>query len=269
MPNDYSGAKADLTLRAGPLRLEFDAGDLRYIRLGEREIIRRIYAAVRDHNWVTVPCELSDLVSELGDYEFHIRYTSTHRLNEVHFVWKAEIIGQQDGTIRFSFDGEAKSTFRRNRIGFCVLHPIRECSGAIARASYPDANQRELVFPKVLTPEQPVPGFQDLTRLAHEIEPGLWAEVKFEGDLFEMEDQRNWIDASFKTFCTPLRLPFPFVVEASARVEQVITLSLSLEGHDPSGVLSGWSPGFSRSGKSRPAEAGTPTGSTLPIVGVH
>ena len=37
-------------LRAGPLSVIFDAGDLRYIKLGEREVIRRIYAAVRNSN---------------------------------------------------------------------------------------------------------------------------------------------------------------------------------------------------------------------------
>jgi hypothetical protein len=226
MANDHSGAKADFTLRAGPLRLEFDAGDLRYVKLDEREIIRRMYAAVRDHNWVTVPSDISDLVSEVREDQFHIRYTSTHRLNEVHFVWKAEIIGQQDGTIRFAFDGEAKSTFRRNRIGFCVLHPIRECSGAKARATFPDGSEMELAFPDFLTAEQPVPGFQDLAGLAHEIEPGLWAELKFDGDFFEMEDQRNWIDASFKTFCTPLRIPFPMEIKAGTRVKQGIRFEI-------------------------------------------
>ena len=42
-------------LRAGPLSLFYDNGDLRYIRLGEYEVIRRIYAAVRDRNWRTIP----------------------------------------------------------------------------------------------------------------------------------------------------------------------------------------------------------------------
>ena len=50
-----------VSLRAGPLRMVFEGGDLRYIMLGEREIIRRIYAAVRDRNWATVPSEISDL----------------------------------------------------------------------------------------------------------------------------------------------------------------------------------------------------------------
>ncbi len=35
-------------LRAGPLSLIFEAGDLRYIRLGNQEILRRVYVAIRD-----------------------------------------------------------------------------------------------------------------------------------------------------------------------------------------------------------------------------
>lgn len=48
-------------LRAGPLTMVFESGDLRYLKLGGREVIRRIYAAVRDQNWGTVLSEISDL----------------------------------------------------------------------------------------------------------------------------------------------------------------------------------------------------------------
>jgi hypothetical protein len=30
-----------------------------------------------------------------------------------------------------------------------------------------------------------------------------------EGDAWEMEDHRNWLDASFKTYVRPLALPYP------------------------------------------------------------
>ena len=50
-------------LRAGSLTLDYDNGDLRGVKLGEREIIRRIHGAVRDRNWDTVPSEISDLSS--------------------------------------------------------------------------------------------------------------------------------------------------------------------------------------------------------------
>jgi hypothetical protein len=47
-----------IPLRAGPLRLVFDRGALRWIRLGEREVLRGIYFAVRAENWVTITPEL-------------------------------------------------------------------------------------------------------------------------------------------------------------------------------------------------------------------
>ena len=45
--------------------------------------------------------------------------------------------------------------------------------------------------------------------------------------MFETEDQRNWIDGSFKTFCTPLRLPFPVEIPAGTRVHQAVSLTIS------------------------------------------
>ena len=41
-------------LRAGPLSMIFESGDLRYIRFGDHELLRRVYVAIRDHNWDTI-----------------------------------------------------------------------------------------------------------------------------------------------------------------------------------------------------------------------
>ncbi len=48
-------------LRAGPLTMLYENGDLRYIRLGEHEIVRRLYVAVRDRNWGTVLPQFSNV----------------------------------------------------------------------------------------------------------------------------------------------------------------------------------------------------------------
>ncbi len=132
-----------------------------------------------------------------------------------------------DGSIRLHFDGLAKSTFRRNRIGFSVLHPIRGCAGGRCRADYFDGTSREVAFPSVISARQPVDGLHDLVGLAHEFEPDRWAELSFSGDVFETEDQRNWTDASFKTYCTPLRLPFPVEIRAGTRVQQEVRLRIA------------------------------------------
>jgi len=50
-------------LKAGPLSLIFEPGlgFVRYIRFGEHEVLRGIYAAVRDKSWGTVAPKVSNL----------------------------------------------------------------------------------------------------------------------------------------------------------------------------------------------------------------
>ncbi len=96
-------------------------------------------------------------------------------------------------------------------------------------------------FPRLVSPHQP---FFDLRAIRHQVTPGVEAEVRFEGEVFEMEDQRNWSDASFKTYSTPLALPLPVEVREGERIRQVVTLTLlgRLEGVAlrPESVPGGW-----------------------------
>ena len=55
---------------------------------------------------------------------------------------------------------------------------------------------------------------------------GIHARVAFEGDIFEMEDQRNWTDASFKTYCTPLEIPYPVELAKGTKISQKVRISL-------------------------------------------
>lgn len=220
-------------LRAGPLSLVFDNGDLRYIRLGQREIIRRMYVAVRDHNWGTAANQLSNLTIQANDNSFSISYQVDNRLGNIDFGWHGTITGDSSGTITFGFEGEAHSTFKRNRLGFCVLHPIHECAGATCKLEHSDGTTEEATFPRLIAPQiyvngKPTPHapFHYLRAMTHQVSPDVWTELRFEGDEFELEDQRNWIDASFKTYCTPLALPFPVEVAAGTRIHQQLQLRL-------------------------------------------
>ena len=111
---------------------------------------------------------------------------------------------------RFSMDGTAHSTYLRNRIGFCVLHPM-SCAGKDCVVEHVDGSLTQGVFPAEIAPHQP---FRDIRAITHEVTSELQAEVRMEGDTFEMEDQRNWTDASYKTYCTPLDLAFPVEIAA-------------------------------------------------------
>ena len=142
-------------LHAGPLSVLFEDGDLRYIRYGDREVVRRIYVAVRDRNWGTVPPRLTNLKIERSANSFQITYDCQHQQGDVDFFWKATIRGEAIGSIRFAMDGEARSTFQRNRIGFCVLHPIRECVGIPCRVEKVNGAVEKAMFPKTISPQQP------------------------------------------------------------------------------------------------------------------
>lgn len=222
-----------IPLRAGPLSLIYENGDLRYIRLGDHEIVRRLYVAVRDHNWGTVPNVLTNVRMDINDDSFQIAYEVENRRGDIDFTWQATISGEAQGVITFTFEGESRSTFRRNRLGFCVLHPIRECAGTACKLEHSDGSTEIAAFPRHVAPQmyvngQPTPHapFVGLRAMTHQALPDVWAELRFEGEVFELEDQRNWIDASFKTYCTPLALPFPVEVPQGTRIRQQIRLSL-------------------------------------------
>jgi hypothetical protein len=210
-------------LRAGPLTVVYEDGDIRYVKFGTREILRRVYVAVRDPNWDTVLPRLSNVVIESTADTFRISYDVENIAAGIDYFWRGAITGGADGTITFSMDGEARSTFRRNRIGFCILHPIEECAGQPCRVEKVDGSVEEGVLPRFISPHQP---YADMRAISHLVAPGLWAEVRFAGDIFEMEDQRNWTDASYKTYCTPLALPFPVEVAKGTRISQSVTLTL-------------------------------------------
>lgn len=214
-----------IPLRAGPLTMLFEPGTgfLRCVRLGDREILRGVYAALRDRNWGTVAPRVSNLELDRSEDRFHLAFDVECKEGEIDFFWRGSLSGEPDGTVTFRMEGTARSTFLRSRIGFCVLHPVRECAGQPSLVEKADGSQEQGAFPFHISPHQP---FQEMRSITHEVTPGLRAEVRFEGDIFEMEDQRNWTDASFKTYCTPLRLPYPVQVREGDTVTQSVTLTL-------------------------------------------
>jgi hypothetical protein len=212
-----------LDLRAGPLSVVYENGDLRYVRLGDREILRRVYVAIRDRNWGTVLNRLDNVQMQVEPDSFRITYDATNRQDEIDFAWRGAITGAADGTITFSMEGEARTSFVRSRIGFCVLHPIQGCAGEPCTVEHADGSVEEGTFPRFISPNQP---FLEMRAITHEVAPGVRAEVRFEGDIFEMEDHRNWTDASYKTYCTPLRLPYPVEVPKGTRIAQSVTVRL-------------------------------------------
>jgi hypothetical protein len=247
-------------LRAGPLAAWLEGIDLRYVRIGGAETIRRLFVAVRDAAWCTIPPQISDLQAEVEADCFRVAFEAFHESGELRFRWRGELSGNADGTLDCRLDGVAESDFDYNRIGFCVLHP-RENAGRPYRARTADGELTgtlpELIGVQRFEDGKLWPLFPSYDRLDIELEDGTWARFEFEGDLFEMEDQRNWTDASFKTYSTPLALGFPHRATAGQEIRQRVRLSFEGKAREAPGTA----------GPIR-IELGEPAGGRLPALGL-
>lgn len=220
--------QATRIVRSGALTATLQSGNLRHLSIGEREAIRGIAFVVRDENWGTYVPRISNLeVSE--DYSgFRIRYRGECADARQSLAYEAVIDGSADGNLEFSVTGRAGTPFRTNRAGFVVLHPVVGVAGTPVTVTHTDGSEEGSVFPELIQPSQP---FTDIRSLRHAVAPGLWVTVTMEGGIFEMEDQRNWTDASYKTYIRPLSEPFPYTLEPGREFHQRV--SVRIEGPPP------------------------------------
>lgn len=221
--------EAQRVLKAGPLTCVFDAGNLRHIKIAGREALRAISMIVRDRNWGTCTPTLDDLVVDERPDGFSVRYRATCADGAQSFVYDAEITGAGDGTLVFMAKGEALTEFVTNRTGFVVLHGVEGIAGQPVTVTHVDGKVVENRFPSLIDPIQP---FKDIRALCHEVLPGLRVTCTMEGDAYEMEDQRNWMDASYKTYIRPLALPWPYTLAKGATLDLKVTLTLDGEVPD-------------------------------------
>lgn len=223
-------------LQAGPLNIFYEKGFLRQIKQNGTEVVRMIYFALRDHNWGTFDRTIENEVIESYEDHFSISYTclniikheeganSDHGANpKAIFEWEVKINGEKDGKITFEIQGKALQDVRRNRAGFCILHPIEGVAKQPVTIIHDAGSNTETHFPLYIAANDP---FLTIRAMRWQAATGGVYQFDFEGDIFQTEDQRNWGDASYKTFCTPLSLPFPVQLYKGDAVWQRVTLSV-------------------------------------------
>jgi hypothetical protein len=216
-------------LRAGPVTVLYSDGDLRRITTGGTELARRIYVAIRDLNWNTLPGRITDLDITEGDGSFAIRFLRRHTAGELDYEWRAEIDGAADGTITFRMRGQALTAFPYAKIGICVHHPVAGYAGQPYRGSTPGGqvagNLPDAIGPQIhLDDGTDLPLFEPVSDLDLRHASGGVVRFEFSGDLWEMEDQRNWTDASYKSASTPAKLGYHHEADQGQPFDQSVVI---------------------------------------------
>ena len=244
------------TLVAGALSVEFDNGNLRYIRLKGIEVLRALSFLVRDENWGTYTPILRNLSIKQQPSSFVINYQASCTRQDQSIDYEAHIEGHADGSLIFRGKAIPKTDFLTARTGFVVLHPLAGVVGQALKVEHVDGTVTESQFPEQVNPDCP---FRNIRALSHQVLPGVWARCVMQGDAFEMEDHRNWTDASFKTYVRPLSRPWPYTLPAGEAVEQSVSLHFS-----------GPVPGQVSSAKAAPLQIhiGSVTGALVPPIGL-
>ena len=194
--------------RFGLWELELRGDEVADVRFDGVLVVRSIRGVIRDRDWDTVPSSVVDVTAA------HDRLTIALR--------HAGLGADFDGSLTISVRGDelraelgltARRDFERNRLGLIVLHPPT-LAGAALTVIHTTGGSTATSFPLEISPHQPA---FDIAGLAFELD-GVAVDLGFEGEAFEMEDQRNWTDASYKTYSTPLSEPFPVLVPAGTTV---------------------------------------------------
>ncbi len=215
-----------ITLKAGALTADLVAGGLRTIRYQGREVLRAIAYVVRDKDWGTFHPAISDFTCHQDGNQFTVAYRARciNRELSQELAYETRITGNVNGLITFEVTAEPRTPFLTARCGFAILHPLEGIVGQPAVIEHVDGSREQAAFPELIAPLQP---FKEIRAIEHTVAPGVSARCLMTGDVFEMEDQRNWSDASYKTYVRPLALPWPYVLESGVRNRQAVELLIT------------------------------------------
>ena len=211
-------------LRAGALTALFDNGALRRICFSGTEVLRGIAYLPRDKNWGTYAPTLTNLSLKQGRTGFMISYDVQFADEQQSLTAHARIEGKDDGTLLFSVTATPGTDFITNRTGFVVLHPLHGVVGKPVEVTHTDGSLDLAHFPELISPGQPI---FEIASLAHWVMAGVTATLTLKGNKFEMEDHRNWMDASYKTYVCSLLDPWPYTLPKGVAFTQSVHLALT------------------------------------------
>lgn len=218
-------------ITVGQLSFSLQGGAIRHIKFGGIELLRGIAFLVRDRDWGTLSPKIVEVSRSCNDAAFGLTLRMSYENAGAEMEAIVEVRASE-AELSVSATGTVNAAFETNRTGFTVLHPAH-VSGCPAVVGHSDGTTQTTTFPDLIEPWQP---FLDITALTHEAQ-GYRVTCDLLGDTFEMEDQRQWGDASFKTYNRPLALPWPYEIHENEAVRQSVRLKWEpCATHDAAGA---------------------------------
>lgn len=250
-----------IALAAGGWSCLLCEGQLQNICWHGVEVVRGVSYLLRDRDWGTVPVTVNPPVIEHLSHGFQVHFQLDMLVENGSLRCDAKIHADQNGVLTFEVVAQPNCEIWTNRCGFVVLHPAA-ASGCALTVTHTDGRIEQTQFPEEISPAQPV---FDIKMLSYQPAQGVDLDVHLHAELpmdpagkFEMEDQRNWSDASFKTYVASLLDPWPYALPAHKPLCQRV--SLHVKGVPTEGAAA--------QGSVAPISLGALTSHAMPAIGV-
>ncbi len=207
-----------LKLRVGPLSLELVGGRFGPVCAHGHEVWHGLAFLFRDAAWGTpepvyevlhhhtegagfsltlrghIPCAPEDVAGQPAE--------------GARIELALQLRGDTDGVLHLQARATPSHDLLSNRCGWVLMHPM-SAAGCAIEVRHVDGRISLSTLPQ----EVPAwPPFMAVRGLRHEYAPGHWAEAQLPGEDYELEDQRNNADASFKTYSRSNCMPRPYVL---------------------------------------------------------
>ena len=228
------------TDEAGAAPLSLDCGSLRLALRGTRllqlhaagdeqaddpEVWHGIDFLYRDPDWGTPEPVVDRMEHSATVNGFQVRIEGRIPVEPAIDI-RIEIDGDASGRLRYAATAVPRGDIDTNRIGLCLMHPM-SAAGRPIEIEHADGRFSQSTFPVLIAPWPP---FMLIRAIRHQYAADAWAGCRFEGDVFEFEDQRNNADASFKTYSRCNLMPRPYRLSAGKPIRQAVELWLEPRG---------------------------------------
>lgn len=194
---------------------------LRNIKYNNIEILKLISFLVRDKNWNNYPPEIIKTSSYNKDQQLHFEFDLKY--GDVEQLEVKLLLSIGSNSVKLIANGKFLTDFWTNRIGFNLLLPLDGVVNQQVIVSKSDQTTETLKYPLIIQPDQPMVKFNNLS---YEMFDSIALNIRFDGIHFEMEDQRNWGDASYKIYSGSLLDPFPYKENKNSAFHQEIEITV-------------------------------------------